>query len=101
MKTISLIGSVARSLAFGAPTIIGRRKTLDDNRVRTPFRVFGSGYTRDAFDPMAFQFRMGAGFLFVSPTGSNVKRLPPMPANPTLIDFFNLRFGANTTRNHC
>jgi hypothetical protein len=45
-------------------------------------------------------FRQGAGFLFVSPNG-NVKKLPPMPANPTLADFFNLRFGANSTRNHC
>src|SRR5580704_12384458 len=37
-------------------------------------------------------FRQGAGFLFVSNSG-NVKKLPPMPANPTLADFFNLRFG--------
>src|SRR4051794_19527479 len=35
-------------------------------------------------------FRQGAGFLFVSNAG-NVKKLPPMPANPTLVDFFNLR----------
>src|SRR5579863_7879451 len=45
-------------------------------------------------------FRQGAGFLFTSSKG-NMKRLPPMPANPTLADFFNLRFGVNTTRNHC
>ncbi len=45
-------------------------------------------------------FRMGAGFLFVSPQG-NVKRLPKMPANPTILDFFNLRFQAHTTKNHC
>jgi hypothetical protein len=45
-------------------------------------------------------FRMGAGFLFTSHNG-NVKKLPPMPANPTLADYFELRFGANTTRNHC
>ncbi len=45
-------------------------------------------------------FRQGAGFLFVSNRG-NVKRLPPMPPSPTLADFFNLRFGVNTTRNHC
>jgi hypothetical protein len=45
-------------------------------------------------------FRMGAGFLFVSPKG-NVKRLPKMPANPTILDFFNLRFQAHTTKNHC
>ena len=44
--------------------------------------------------------RQGAGFLFVSNQG-NVKKLPAMPANPTLADFFNLRFGASTTRNHC
>jgi hypothetical protein len=45
-------------------------------------------------------FRAGAGFLFVSNSG-NMKKLPPMPAKPTLVDFFDLRFGANTTRNHC
>jgi hypothetical protein len=45
-------------------------------------------------------FRNGAGFLFASYTG-NVAKLPPMPAAPTLVDFFNLRFGADTTRNHC
>ena len=37
-------------------------------------------------------YRAGAGFLMVPRTGENVKRLPPMPANPTLIDFFKLRF---------
>ena len=41
--------------------------------------------------------RQGVGNLFLSPTG-NVKRLPPMPAKPTLLDFFNLRF--NATSNH-
>ena len=42
-------------------------------------------------------FRRGAGNLFVSGTG-NVKKLPPMPDKPTLVEFFNLRFGG--TRNH-
>jgi hypothetical protein len=42
-------------------------------------------------------FRRGVGDLFVSP-GANVKRLPPMPAQPTLADFFRLRF--NATANH-
>lgn len=37
-------------------------------------------------------YRAGAGFLMVPRSGGNVKRLPPMPANPTLVDFFNLRF---------
>jgi len=37
-------------------------------------------------------FRAGAGFLMVPRSGGNVKRLPPMPENPTLIDFFKLRF---------
>ncbi|HEX4274639.1 MAG TPA: hypothetical protein VHZ74_04760 [Bryobacteraceae bacterium] len=45
-------------------------------------------------------FRAGAGFLFTSSSG-NMKKLPPMPAKPTLVDFFSLRFGVNTTRNHC
>jgi len=43
-------------------------------------------------------YRMGAGFLFVPRNGENVKRLPPMPANPTLADFFRLRF--SETANH-
>ena len=43
-------------------------------------------------------YRAGAGFLMVPRSGENVKRLPPMPANPTLIDFFALRF--TDTANH-
>lgn len=42
--------------------------------------------------------RKGVGNLFTSSQG-NVQRLPPMPAQPTLIDFFNLRF--TRTANHC
>jgi hypothetical protein len=45
-------------------------------------------------------FRAGAGFLFTSSQG-NMKKLPPMPANPALRDFFDLRFGVNSSRNHC
>jgi hypothetical protein len=41
--------------------------------------------------------RRGVGNLFTGGRG-NVKKLAPMPEKPTLIDFFNLRFGA--TRNH-
>src|SRR2546425_8333519 len=36
-------------------------------------------------------FRQGAGSLFASNRG-NVKKLEPMPAKPTLHDFFRLRF---------
>ena len=43
-------------------------------------------------------YRQGVGFLFVPRTGENVKRLAPMPANPTLIDFFKFRFA--DTANH-
>jgi len=43
-------------------------------------------------------YRAGAGFMMVTRTGENVKLLPPMPPNPTLIDFFNLRF--MSTANH-
>jgi hypothetical protein len=42
--------------------------------------------------------RRGVGNLFTAPNG-NVKRLPPMPAKPTLIDYFKLRFVQ--TSNHC
>jgi hypothetical protein len=42
-------------------------------------------------------YRRGVGNLFLSTTG-NVSRLPPMPAKPTLADFFKLRFHA--TSNH-
>jgi predicted HD phosphohydrolase len=42
--------------------------------------------------------RKGTGILFTSSKG-NVKRLPPMPAKPTLVDYFNLRF--TQTSNHC
>ena len=42
-------------------------------------------------------YRRGVGSLFVNPRG-NVKKLPPMPATPTLVDFFALRFAG--TANH-
>jgi hypothetical protein len=42
-------------------------------------------------------YRRGVGNLYLSLSG-NVKRLPPLPAKPTLLDYFDLRFGA--TRNH-
>ena len=38
------------------------------------------------------KYREGAGFLYVSRNGENVRRLAPMPANPTLADFFKWRF---------
>jgi hypothetical protein len=41
--------------------------------------------------------RRGVGNLFASSTG-NVKRLPPVPEKPTLVDYFSLRF--NATSNH-
>lgn len=43
--------------------------------------------------------RVGVGSLFVGARGQNVKPLAPMPAAPTLEDFFRLRFPAYT--NHC
>ena len=42
--------------------------------------------------------RKGVGNLFTTANG-NVKRLAPMPAKPTLIDYFSLRF--TQTANHC
>jgi hypothetical protein len=36
--------------------------------------------------------RRGVGGLFVGRGGQNVRKLPPMPAKPTLKDFFELRF---------
>lgn len=42
-------------------------------------------------------FRKGVGGLFVS-ARSNVRKLPPMPAKPTLLDFYNQRFSTVT---HC
>ena len=39
-------------------------------------------------------YRRGVGTLFASGRG-NVKKLEPMPARPTLLDFFNLRFAPN------
>lgn len=42
--------------------------------------------------------RKGSGNLFTSAQG-NVKRLPALPAKPTLSDYYNLRF--TRTSNHC
>ena len=44
------------------------------------------------------KYRDGVGFMFVPRDGQNVKRLAPMPSNPTLHDFFRLRF--MDTSNH-
>lgn len=45
-------------------------------------------------------YRRGVGNLFLTTAaGETVDRLAPMPARPTLVDFFELRFGR--TRNHC
>jgi hypothetical protein len=38
------------------------------------------------------QYRRGAGSLFTGQGGKNVKKLEKMPKNPTLQDFFRLRF---------
>jgi hypothetical protein len=43
-------------------------------------------------------YRAGVGFMMVPRSGENVKKLPAMPANPTLADFFKLRFA--DTANH-
>lgn len=44
-------------------------------------------------------YRRGVGNLFLDTAGNNMQRLPEMPAAPTLLDFFELRF--LRTRNHC
>src|ERR1700688_4651332 len=44
------------------------------------------------------KYREGVGFMYVPRTGENVRRLPPMPSNPTLQDFSKLRF--MDTSNH-
>ena len=43
--------------------------------------------------------RRGVGSLFLGTGGANVKRLPKMPEKPTLVDFFQWRFGG--VANHC
>jgi hypothetical protein len=45
------------------------------------------------------RFRRGAGSLFLAGGNDNVKKLPPLPANPTFLDFWNLRF--MQAANHC
>jgi hypothetical protein len=44
------------------------------------------------------KYREGVGFMYVPRNGENVRRLVSMPANPTLYDFFKLRF--MDTSNH-
>src|SRR4029077_16137116 len=43
------------------------------------------------------KYREGVGFMYVPRTGENVRKLTPMPFNPTLGDFFKLRF-MNTSK---
>jgi hypothetical protein len=45
------------------------------------------------------KYRSGVGFIMVPRSGENVKRLTPMPSNPKLTDFFQLRFA--DTGHHC
>jgi len=69
-----------------APTVLVRRRT-SDMKTNVPYsalgRLFGAGYTRDAYDPMAFQFRMGAGFF------GDVNRTHPFNVEPGLMDATN------------
>jgi len=44
--------------------------------------------------------RRGVGNLFVGGNNRPISRLPPMPAKPTLMDFFNLRFKQAGAYNH-
>jgi hypothetical protein len=44
------------------------------------------------------RFRRGVGSLFTG-GNDNVKKLPPLPANPTFMDYWNLRFQG--AANHC
>jgi hypothetical protein len=44
--------------------------------------------------------RRGVGNLFTASGAEGVKRLPQMPARPTLMDFFNLRFKTAGAYNH-
>jgi hypothetical protein len=50
------------------------------SRVPDSMRICSRGYTRDAFDPMAFQFRMGAGFY------GDVNRTHPFWVEPGPVD---------------
>jgi hypothetical protein len=44
------------------------------------------------------EYKMAAELEQQGGQAAQKKELPPMPAKPTLVDFFNLRF---TTSNHC
>ena len=62
----------------------------------------GSGFPTRAEIEAAIttrSYRRGVGNLFLDTSGENVTRLPAMPAAPTLLDFYDLRF--TRTRNHC
>jgi hypothetical protein len=95
---------------LGGPEIVGRMDSesradaMEDFMAKQLETATSTGHFPTVADVEAQietrPYRMGAGFLFVSPN-ANMKRLPPMPANPTLLDYFNLRFGAGTTKNHC
>ena len=69
-KKIVLLGRRPRYLA--TPSVIIPRDHGS--------RKFGAGYTRDAYDPMAFQYHMGAGFY------GDVNRTHPFTVEPGLLD---------------
>ena len=78
------------SLAAALASVLGAAPVLAQEPSPTPYPAPAEIETRPV--------RKGTGNLFTARQG-NVKRLPPLPAKPTLVDYFNLRF--TNTANHC
>ena len=76
-------GRRARALDGRAARRAGRRRTRAPTKFPTVAEIEAQIETRN--------YRRGTGSLFVSNRG-NVKKLEPMPKNPTIQDFFRLRF---------
>ncbi len=101
----AFIASLGGAAAISTMTDEAKADALEDFMVRQLNRHAEVQGTAQTFPTSAEidaqidtrRYRRGVGNLFSSPS-DNVKRLPPMPERPTLVDFFKLRFMA--TSNH-
>jgi hypothetical protein len=100
----SFIASLGGVAAVGAMSHEDRADALEEYMTEKLDERLGTQFDQQQVYPTAAQleaqietrnYRRGVGNLFTSREG-NVKKLPPMPKVPTLVDFFKVgRFGAS------
>ena len=96
-QLIELLGGAA---AFGLLSSAQKADALEDHMMAALTEPHPQGAADNPVQnaPVANTVRRGVGRLFGNGRDT-VKPLEPMPSKPTLVDFFNHRFGS--TRRHC